>query len=173
MKIISRLFAGVYMISCYAICNAQSPAQWSAFQQRELKGCAYIFEGKVTQQSGKAITCSVVQITKIYKGNPQIKLGSIKVITTITKNGSEKFPQLIKGHQYIIFGSTTSTDNSNAFQSVVADNSLTLQTNDWVVYTDTGAVWGWRKPTVFPTKDSLNSYLKSNGIIVQEETQQK
>jgi hypothetical protein len=171
MKTKIKFIIAVYIILCYSFCIAQTPAQWLAFQQRELKGSTYIFEGKVIQQSKIAenSTCNVFQVTKIYRGSPQINLGNIKVITTIL-SGAEKFPELHKGYTYIIFGIVT---KSNTSQSVVADNSLTLKTNDWISIDNNSAVWGWRHPTNFPTMDSLYSFFKENGLTVQEEVEQK
>jgi hypothetical protein len=171
MKKIIKLIIALNIILCYSFCNAQTSAQWLAYQEKELKECAYIFEGKVIQQSGKSFTCSVIQITKIYRGSPQIKLSSIKMITTFGKNGSEKFPQLHNGSTYIIFGFTTSY--SKEFQSIKADNLLTLQTNDWVTFIGNGAEWGWRKVTYYKTLDELYSFFKENGLTVQEEAEQK
>jgi hypothetical protein len=168
MNTTKEFIIAVYIIFCYSLCIAQTPAQWSAFEQRELKGCSYIFERKVIQQSKTVenLTCSVFQITKIYRGSPQINLGKIKVITTIL-SGAEKFPELHNGCTYIIFGIAT---NSNAFQSILTENILTLKSNDWIGFTGIGAIWGWRHPTNFPTTDSLYSFFKENGLTVQEET---
>jgi hypothetical protein len=171
MKIIRKSFIAI-IVCIYSYCNAQpinTPAQWLNYQKNELKKCPYIFEGKITEQNkiGES-TCSVIQITKIYKGNPQIKLGTIKIITTILA-GSEAFPQLSTGNTYIIFGSQS---NSNDFQSKVTDNSITLWCNDWVLFVNKGAEWGWKQKTQYKTLDSLNSFFRTNGVIIQEQTSQ-
>jgi hypothetical protein len=172
MKLTINFFAIISAIFFNSICNAQTintPEQWLIFQQNELKNCPYVFEGKIIQQSkkGKA-TCSVLQITKIYRGD-QLNIGTIKVVTTIA-TGAEKFPQLHKDNTYIIFGNLS---NSTLFKSVASVNTLTLWSNDWVVFQDTGAEWGWRKKTNYKTVDDLYSFFKENGLIVKEEVQQQ
>jgi hypothetical protein len=176
MKPIIKFFVAISIIFSDSFCNAQSPAQWSAFQQSELRGCTFIFEGNVTQQkvyNGKRgrMICSVIQITKIYRGNPQIKLGSIKLITKQNKGIADAGPDIGRGH-YIIFGRTYTlggASDSSTLISIVTDNLLILQTNDWIAFTGGGAVWGWRRPTHYNTVDSLYSFFKENGLEVQEE----
>jgi hypothetical protein len=182
MKACIKLIAGAFIIFFYSFCNAQvinTPAQWLAFQQRQLKGCAYIIEGTITQQksyNGKTgrMMCSVIQITKIFRGSPQIKLGSIKIITNqYSKNVADASPNIGKGH-YIIFG--TPTKSSLPIDTIfTTDNLLILQASasDWVTFTGSGAQWGWRKVTYYKTLDSLYSFFKENGLTVQEEVEQK
>jgi len=184
MKITIRFIIGVSIVFCYSFCHAQAintPAQWLAFQQKELKECPYIFEGNITQQkyyNGKSgvMICSVIQITKIFRGSPQLKLGSIKVITSRNKGSTDVGPDIGIGH-YIIFGKPSlpfrKPADSTTFQSMPTDNSLILFCNDWVTFTGVGASWGWRQVTQYKTVDSLYSFFKANGVTVQEQVQQK
>jgi len=184
------IFFTTIIICAYSFCNAQpinTPAQWLAFQQRELKECPYIFEGSILRQecyygNSGVMTCSVMQITKIYRSSSQVKLGTIKVLTM--QGGqvgdgprvqlSDGGPGLGKGH-YIIFGSYLAfgrTSDSITVNSIVTDNLLTLHANDWATLTDAGASWGWRKVTKYPTVDSLYSFFKANGVTIQEQVPQ-
>jgi hypothetical protein len=149
----------------YVCATINTSAQWLAYQQKELKNCPYIFEGKViSQQKNGGSTCSVIQDTQIYRGT-ELKVGTIKVITTML-SGAEKFPQLHNGDSYIIFGNL---NNSDSFSTVSADNSTIIISNDWVTLNGTGATWGWRRVSTYPTMDSLYSFFRNNGVTVQEE----
>lgn len=165
------IIALVITIFSYCFCYAQAintPAQWLTFRQNELKECSYIFEGKVIQQSIEGIiyVCSIIEITKIYRGSPQIKLGTIKVTTMQGKGLQDAGPGLSKGSSYIIFGKLT---NSKAFDTILVDNSAMLSRYDQISFHDTGAIWGWRQVTRYKTLDSLYSFFKENGLTVQEE----
>ena len=105
-------------IFCYALCYAQqiqpTPKQWLGVEQKMIKSCAYIFEGKVIQQKNfqwrdRLLQCNVIQITKIYKGTPEINLGTIKIIQwngELTNGTVSDYYgiALNKGQSYIIFG---------------------------------------------------------------------
>jgi hypothetical protein len=155
---------------CYAQKMHLTSEQVLALQKEDIKNTPYIFEGKVIQEvkSGEQLTCSVIQITKIYRGNPQIKLGTIKVITEQNINTKDGDPGLSQG-SYIIFGRT---DNTNTFSSVAADNTITISLADISVaifdrgYNRSTARWG---PAKYNSIDSLYSFFRTNGLTVQEE----
>lgn len=178
MKTRNKLITTVTIILCYTFCNAQkynypnTPAQWLAFHKDELKECPYIFEGTVTEQSSKGggnlSRCCVIQITKIYKGSPQLKLGTIKVLTQDRKSTDAPL-SISKGYTYIIFGKLA---NSKTFDTIIADNSVTLWCYDHANIYSIGASWGWRKVTHYPIVDSLYSFFQQNGVMIQEQVPQ-
>lgn len=170
MKTIKGIVIAILIIICNSFCNAQNtPAHWLAVQKRELKERPYIFEGKVIQQNkGGELTFNVIKITKIYRGSPQLKLGTIKVMSA--PGGIDAGPGLKKDSAYIIFGNPS---NSTAFQSVATDNLLRIQSNDWISIYGIGASWGLRQVTQYKTVDSLYSFFKANGLMVQEEQKEK
>lgn len=194
MKTIKKIIAVVIIIFCGSFCHAQyqlSDSQRVSMQQRDLKlslksikTAAYIFEGTVSHQEcyyskgGEMLTCTVFQITKIFKGNPQIKLGSIKVITQQggsigghTERPFDAGSGLHNHGTYIIFG--CSADTSWLISKMIAtDNILTLQCFDHIDFNGNTASWGWRNPTNYKTLDDLYTFLKENGLIVQEEVEQ-
>jgi hypothetical protein len=145
-----------------------------------IKSASFIYEGKVTQQEcfygkgrgGGILTCSVMQITKIYKGSPEIKIGTIKVITrqggqvgNYSETPLDSGPWLIKNGIYFIFGKPA---DSTILHHMPTDNSITLVLIDAPIhYMGKGtAVWDDIK---FNTLDSLYSVFKANGLKVQEE----
>jgi hypothetical protein len=75
---------------CYSQQIQITDAEEKAFHQKIIARVPYIFEGKVIKQeyfhgAGDRygiLTCSLVQITKIYKGSPKIVLGTICVVTS-------------------------------------------------------------------------------------------
>lgn len=179
MKTTKEIIIVVNIIFCCSFCIAQranpTPAQWLAYQQKEIKECPYIFEGNVTQQKcffglhGMMI-CSVIQITKIYRGSPQLKIGTIKVITNQNKGYKDAGPDVGIG-RYVIFGNPSIPfiripADSNVFQSMPTDNILILACNDWISFTGNGASWEFAQ---YKTTDSLYSFFKENGLTVQEE----
>ena len=205
MKTINKIFIAVLIIFCYSFSKAQqnqtSNSQLSSSQeqtlkqhQKNLKEAEEIFEGNVTHQEsykntkGELWTCTVFQITKIFKGNPQITLGSIKVVT-FQSNGSQKVldggPSLGKSGTYIILGKPADTSMLND-KMITTDNSLTLSpyfgiiaiTGDVYEYNNlvkAHAEWlgGYRNPgTSYKTLDDLYSFLKENGLSAQEEVEQ-
>jgi hypothetical protein len=193
MKTIKTILAVVIISSYFScVCHAQqvggTPAEWVKEHEKEINTSAYIFEGTVTQQKcyyGKPgiMTCSVIQITKIYKGSPQIKLGTIKVIeegghidNTPYVNPSDGGWVLIgKGGTYIIFGqpSTFEPADTNMLHTMATDNTMTLLLCcvDPINFDGKGAAqWD---DTKYLTVDSLYSFLKQNGLTVEEEAQQK
>jgi hypothetical protein len=195
MKTINKIIATVIIIFCNLFCYSQyqlSDSQKVLMQQHELKvslssiqKAPYIFEGTVTHQenyynkNGEMLTCTVISITKIFKGNPQIKLGSIKVITdqggTIeghTEKSLDDGSGLSKNGTYIIFGKTTGTANIND-KMITTDNLLTLDCIDHIDFIRGGASWGWHNPTNYKTLDDLYAFLKENGLSVQEEIEQQ
>jgi hypothetical protein len=172
METTKRIILISYLALGSILCHSQTPAQWSSYQSNEVKNCQFMFEGKVIKQVKQGgTTCSVIQISKIFKGSPKLSLGTIKVITTI-KEGAEKFPQLKDSVTYVIFGNLRDKDSA-AFKSIVTANNLVLWCNDWVTYLGTGAQWGWRRVTKYATRDAFYSFLKANGLTVQQEVKQK
>ena len=173
------------------LCSYSSFAQQVSFTAKEqseihskfIKSAAYIFEGKVISQecfSGGGrwgvLTCSVIQITKIYKGSPQIKLGTIKVITSQGGHLPNETIEaaefdgggvaLDKGGSYIILGNNAP---STMLHTMQADNDVTVTDigNDNPVYFNRGnPVWG---QTRYTTQDSLYSFFRVNGLTIQDQ----
>jgi hypothetical protein len=159
---------------CHSFSYAQvqaTPEQWAEVEKKMIESRAYIFQGTIIKQIKKdaQLTCSIIQITKIYKGSPQIKLGTIKVITWEVPPGTmDGGISLGRGCTYIIFGNPT---NSNAFDSIMSDNSITLSaSNSIVFFGDNSAQWG---TNLYKPLDSLYSVFKRNGLTVEEEAEQK
>jgi hypothetical protein len=159
-----------------------------------LKNTPFVFEGNVTQQGcyltkkGELLTWSVINITKIFRGDSRIKLGSIKVITDQGGNVGNRWDSppseggviISKGITYIIMG--ISADSSKLINNmVVTDNSLVLMVPECIQFTDPkiqkknlkdfpAAQWG---RTSFKNLDELYAYLKENGgLTVQEKAGQ-
>jgi hypothetical protein len=185
MKITKGFIATVVIILYHSFCIAQqkrfTASQWVGIEKKCIESAAYIFEGTVTSQEcyyakNKAIlTCSVMQITKIYKGNTQLKLGTIKVLTYQSgrvKNGgsirvNDAGPGLGRGH-YIFFGKLA--DSSWIVDNMVAtDNSIILTIAGYpiVFLGNDGAQWGG---TQYKTLDELYAFFKENGLKVEEQT---
>jgi hypothetical protein len=169
MKTAIKFIVAVSFLFSFSFCKAQKVQKWVVTErQNEIKGYNYIFEGTVTQQTKNGNwMCSVVQITKIYKGSPQIKLGTIRVVMELQADGE---PAMTKGSKYVLFGRPASS-SLDTIQT--AENTLTLQCIDHIDFHGTGATWGARQPQEYKTVDSLYSYFKENGLAVQQEAQQK
>jgi hypothetical protein len=157
----------------YSFCSAQQThhihttgTQWLALHKQELSTTAYIFEGTIIKQSlksGTELTCSIIKITKIYKGSPEIKIGTIKILTQQNPSDKDGWKGLSKGSTYVIFGKM----DSDKFHSIAADNSLTISCIDYInIANNNTARWGG---IVYNTTDSLYSFFKENGVAVQEE----
>lgn len=198
MNTIKKIIA-VILISCYSFSHAQnirlSPAQQLAHNQAALKNTTFIFEGVVVQQKcyrtkqGAVLTWSAIKITKVFKGNPQIKLGTIKVISDQGGEignvhydaSSEQEWDISMGVTYILMGIPA---DSSMFASdmVTTDNSLVLLPTECIRFTEDRiqkkpiqnfpvAQWGG---TSFKTLDELYAYLKENGgLTVQEQVEKK
>jgi archaellum component FlaF (FlaF/FlaG flagellin family) len=176
----------------YSFCSAQkitpTPAQELEASKEDIKNTAYILEGTVIKQKRfhalnyEVYVCNVISITKIYRGSPVIKLGTIKVLietTMIEKNGFRSVMSdgenisIAKNHSYIIFGKPVNfkSADSNSVDSILTDNAMTLIITDIpIALNGNTAQWG---QTSYKTLDELYSFFKENGVTVQEEEQQK
>ena len=175
-------------------------AQMTAFNMEDQKNCIhnakYIFEGKVIRQEcfyggedRSVLTCSIISITKIFKGSPEIKLGTIKFVTMqggrvgkdtgkIVLNPitpSDLGPGVWKGGTYIIFGQDAP---SNALHPMPSDNDVTLIMQCEPIEFETPknaamerALAFWRE-NKFVTSDELNNYLLNMGLNIQEPVSQ-
>jgi hypothetical protein len=147
-----------------------TPSQWLGVQQKMIKSTAYIFQGTVVQQYTKdssLLTCSVVKISKIFRGSPEINIGSIKVITEQSSHTQDADPGLKVGSTYIIFARNPT---SNSFHSITADNLLILKCSDHVNVYNSGARWGLSQ---YKTIDSLYSIFNQNGLSIPQDTAQQ
>jgi hypothetical protein len=176
------IFSSLYSL---AQVDIGTPSEWVMEHKKEIKNTPYIIEGTVIQQkhfkapNNELMTCYIISITKIYKGSPQIKLGTIKVILS---DGAYESNGIIvptsdgggvtlggKGSICIIFGTPTAfkpTDTSMV-HSMVAENSITLGwAADPINIDKTSAQWDY---TIYNSLDSLYSFFKENGLTVQEE----
>jgi hypothetical protein len=177
MKTTKRIITAAFIIFCNSFCYAQMV---DVSPSRQIKYSKFIFEGNVTQQEcfyvGRygVLTCNVVQITKIYKGRSQIKLGSIKVISmqggrvgNYTDQPSDVGPGLSKGKNYIFLGKMLT--DSTMLHKMATDNSITVLLSDCISLSGNSAVWD---RTQYGTLDDLYSVFKANGLRVQEEAEQ-
>ena|ERR1700721_3094488 len=192
MKTQKKFVIAFVIIFCHSFCYSQQrhPSASRELEQhkKSINTTAYIFLGSVTQQQNyygknkEILTCSIISITKIFKGTPQIKLGSIKVITSQGGHIGNIYARLAddgrgitlsNGATYIIFGrqaypymladTMTTTDNTLILTTMGCDNPVVFSGNN-------SARWGY---TSYKTLDELYSFFKENGVTVQEEAQQK
>jgi hypothetical protein len=132
-----KYIIAVISIFCYSFCYAQliqfTPTTEMVTNYSQT--IPYIFEATVIQQtfrhSGILSFCNLVQITKIFKGSPQLKLGTIKVLSD--GGGDDAGPGLVKGCKYIIFGKLT---NSKTFDDIVTNNAFVLWKYDQINFPD-------------------------------------
>ena len=150
MKTKILFIAAIQSIFCFysVCCTGQKgygiSADELAYHKRIIKNPnVFIFEGSVMRHNtyhGKgqqAWDYYVVKIIKIYNGNPQLKLGTIKVIKQIgdyIKNSEGIIPLsdggegLQDGCTYIVFGNPTTFEpaDTNIVHLIITDNILTL-----------------------------------------------
>jgi hypothetical protein len=210
MKTIKKTIVAVIIIYC-SYSQAQqayvTSEQELALQKQTMRNTPFIFEGTVIKQqcyiSKKrgTQTCTVVQITKIFKGNPQIKLGTIKVIMQGGHIGdtpyippSEAGTTFKIGLTYIVFGNPATSSimpNSTTDTLILSDNTVILEQYDLIEINliDTNLKDAKRIKELkrynpnwladwdnyhFYSLDVLYAYLKQNGnLTVQEEVQQQ
>ena len=160
---------------------------------------AFIFEGRAISQKiyrarGYVLTCTTIQIARIFKGSPQIKLGSIKIIT---EQGGVVEGEDIPSIEPSEIGAYISSEQTGLIFADIADTSLvgTVNSPARMVTTDNSQVlfagdiirydfkehdktpkisplanwWGAK----FNSLDELYAYLKDNGgLTIQEEVSQ-
>jgi hypothetical protein len=180
MKTTKGAFTTLLIIFSHIYSQAQvdigTPAQELTAHKEEIKSTPYIFEGTVIQQHQnnckvEVITTCIMQITKIYKGSPQLQLGSVKVITWHKLKNSfgpvEGYVVPVGiGGTYIIFGGST-----NSVDSTKTDNPITLSEYGMeypVVISDKDSV-NWYGTPQFKTLNDIEAFFKENGLTVQEE----
>jgi hypothetical protein len=188
----SIYIAIILAIICCSFCIGQkitlTPAQELWASKEDIKNSTYIFEGTVIKQKRildlnyEVYTCNIITITKIYRGGPKLKIGTVKVIIDngmteqngfIVKVEDFEGMEISKNQTYIIFAKATAfkSADSNSVDSIVTDNSITLALADIpVTFIGQSAKWG---QTVYKTLDELSAFFKENGLTVQEEVQQK
>jgi hypothetical protein len=162
------------------------------FQKEIMSNASFIFECKYISQkcyrkspNGIILTCSTLEITKIFKGSGQIKLGTIKIITQQGGSIPEEHPnnedyvmQTVsdggtgigsKG-TYIILGTladlTLLGSSNSPARTIITDNQLVLEVTDLI---ENGTSWS-SVEVQFKTINELYSFLNDNGgLTVQEE----
>lgn len=203
MKSTAKVITAAIFVLCSYISysqlgfNPDDPKQRLKVQKNAMSHSAFIFEGRSTYQKtyratrGYILTCTTIQITKIFKGNPQIKLGSIKIITeqgggiegedTPIIEPSEIGAYISNEQTCIIFAdivdtSLLGTANSPA-KTITTDNSPILFAGDIIRYdfkehdktpkiSPLANWWGAK----FNSLEELYAYLKDNGgLIIQAE----
>ena len=198
MNSIKKIISAGFFIFCYFFSQGQqlklSPAQTLDLQKRTMNNSSFIIEGVAMKQQcyyGKhtgILTCTVLKITKIFKGSPQIKLGSIKIIT---KQGgrvggdleqiSDGGPGIYEGLTYIIFGNQANLSELSSSDTLVVDNSVSIKEFDLISITNVNNTKLYHKgdPAAnwnnysFQSLDSLYAYLKENGsLVIQQEVTQ-
>jgi hypothetical protein len=181
--------------------NSSTNTQAELQQQRTskqhknaLKSSAFIFEGIATTQEvykskrGEEWTCTIFQITKIFKGSSQIKLGSIKIITKQGNCLKDGGPAIGKERRYVIITNPADASTLND-KMPVTDNAPTLYGGYVIAILEDVKKSGTTKNithqfhaewigtqgdrgTVFKTLDELYSYFKENGLTVEEDVKQ-
>jgi hypothetical protein len=187
MKTIKGTITTLLIIFCYSFSEAQqvsvTPAQMIEEHKKEISNTAFIFEGIVIQQkqyNGKKqlVTTCIIQITKIFKGSPQLKVGSIKLVTkqrdksgdliSIPSDEGYMVP-ISKGSTYIIFARPA---GSWAVDSTITDNTITLTSwygLDYPIIVHNNDAVSWYDTPQFKTKEDVYSFFKENGLTVQEQ----
>jgi hypothetical protein len=163
MRTTKRIVTTLLLIFSFSFSYAQqdslSAEQMLGEHKKYIKNAEYVFEGTVTQQkdyNGKnqAIKTCIIQINKIFKGSPQLKLGSIKVVIwqgPAKTNGINQsmmnvdegywvFP--VNGGSYIIFARHVGPPW--CVDSTITDNNITLTT------------WGGVDYSIIINGDSVN-----------------
>jgi hypothetical protein len=188
MKTQRNFIMVVLGIFCNFFANAQmtdiSPSRWLVIHKQDIANAAYIFEGTTTQEKsyyGKhgIMTCNVIQITKIYKGSPKLKLGTIKVLTVGGRIGNEPYDppsdggwiRFTTGATYIILGIPAAFERASdsiIVNSITTDNLFVLEYIDHISFLSNDTV-RWDYDMQFKTKEDVYSFFKENGLMVQEE----
>jgi hypothetical protein len=178
-KVLSTVLI-IYSSFCYSQQVILSDEQELAYHKRIIARVPYIFEGKVIKQEyfhgandrWGILTCSIVQITKIYKGGAGIQLGTIKVITaqggpnsagfmTIQEDGGSGLTQ---GGTYIIFGTPA---DSSRLHEMPSDNSVTLTMDEPICFRAQNPItWG---QTQYKKINDLYAFFKENGLQVEQQ----
>ncbi|MEI6487837.1 MAG: hypothetical protein WCP52_02675 [Bacteroidota bacterium] len=193
MNTTKKILIAVIIIICnfssYAQREKLSKEELLKSQQRTIKEVTFIFEGVATKQEGyltkkkEPFTCTTIQITKIFKGSPQIKLGTIKVITEgrpddiISDGGDTK---LYTGLTFIIMASianpdilpnnTITTDNPQSLLITSDVIRIADTTNKRLYHKGTTPMATWYE-TKYNTLDDLYTFLKEKcSLTIQEET---
>jgi hypothetical protein len=187
MKTTKRIITATFIIFCYSFSYGQmvdgTPAQWLGIHKKYINSVSYIFEGTVIKQDyykgkNQVVYTSIIQISKIFKGSPQLKLGSIKVVTAkFVKNGDIiDIPSeggdginLNKDGCYIIL--CRLANSSLSVDTTITDNTITLTARDCdypVVISGKDDV-SWEGTPQFKTKEDIYSFFKENGLTLQEE----
>ncbi|MGP8215353.1 MAG: hypothetical protein ACLQQ4_07310 [Bacteroidia bacterium] len=194
----------IVLILCFCISyseaqNSQSASPQMTRQQTTLKRAQYVFEGTITHQESYMskehgiLTCTTIQITKIFKGNPKLILGTIKVITDqggrVGKYSSrveDGGAALGKKGTCIIIGSQADSTMLNGMGATTTDNSPILTV--YAVIEISGDVYmngklveqahaqwqgRYKNPGIsFKSVNDMYTYLNENGLTIQVEQSQ-
>jgi hypothetical protein len=198
MNTIKKIIALAIFIFCTCFLYAQkmgfnTSEEKLNFQKRIMSSSSFIFEGTVTSQkcyrqspNGTILTCSTLEITKIFKGSGQIKLGTIKLITQQGGSIPEEHPNneeyvaetvsdgarsgIGKG-TYLVFGNLAGSSMlgspNSPTKTATTNNTLVIQVYDLIDLKKLS----WSSVEVnFKTINELYSFLNDNGgLTVQEE----
>jgi len=148
MVVTKKLLLIFCLTNIFYTCGAQyvhlTKAQWDTEHKKLISRVSFIIEGAVIRQSTfisksrELLTCSVLQISKIYKGDKQINIGTIKILTfqsTGSMTVSDMGEGLYVNHSYIILGSQA--DSSHLSKSMLqTDNIATIYLNDQIDLVD-------------------------------------
>ncbi|MGP8216217.1 MAG: hypothetical protein ACLQQ4_11670 [Bacteroidia bacterium] len=162
-------------VECFAQRAKASESKLLAIHKSDIQNSPYIVEGKVIKQEcfyGKKgwgiLTCNVIQISKIYKGSPNIQLGTIKVITdqggqigNEIQQVNDGGPFLYTGTTYIIFCKDADSGMTHQLQT---DNLPTLMPIDEPVIYKTAGTLKWDM-TWYKLND-LYTFFSENGVTV-------
>jgi len=202
MKKTTKFIAAVMFIFCHYFSYSQkayiAPEHMSDFHKKIINRSAFIFEGKAIQQKQYHSrhgfsTCTTFQITKIFKGSNQIKLGSIKVVNSqggtyeiIDKDGNKmevtelddpEGDKIYVGLTYIIFGflgdSTSLGYADSPARLDKTDNELAIDKYDIIVIKNTKDIsiepvdWNGTK---YKSLEEIYSFISST---VKEQEEKK
>jgi hypothetical protein len=160
MNTIKKNIAIVIFIFCSCFSYGQrigfrTPDEKLNFQKAIMSNASFIFECKFTGKkcyrqspNGTILTCSTLEITKIFKGSGQITLGTINVISQqggsipeehpnneeyVMETNSEMMPGIGNG-TYIIFGTVASSSmlgsSNSPARTIATDNASVLSLVD-------------------------------------------
>ncbi len=177
-KMLMSFFISI-IFSFYSYGQHMSSQNLKKYHESSIQDAKYIFEGQLIcwkpyyNKKGKVMTCCIVQITKVYRGAPQLKLGTVKIITRGGHmQGSDIYVTESDGGAYlpqkngVILGIPTEPWNVVDTMSQT-DNMVVLGAIDFIDISEKTAQWSGDKIRI--TVDSVYSFFKENGLMVQEE----
>lgn len=185
-----------YLVICHCILiNASSFAQQLRFTEAEqlaaelksIQNSPYIFEGMVIKQEedGGSITRNVISINRIYKGYPEISIGTIQIMTnqSTIENGILIFDGpagIAPNIRYLFFCNKVTSSIMMPSDTLNTNNSIVMHGYEFIylqretdrIIPEIYAFWcNSRSKRTFKTQNDLTAYLNNKGLNVQAEAQ--